>query len=131
MISVPVFNNFDLIRILSTWARVVTTSHNNVEREQTESATVDAAIATNTTLDSSTRIVSASVTGLTITLPVASSALIGKKWTVILAANGYVDVTVSGSDTFVLPETDSTIRLDIKGSSLTLCCLSASTWGIV
>lgn len=83
------------------------------------------------TLDESSHCASVSVSGLTLTMPPASERLIGQDWTVHLAVAGYVDITVSGSDTFILPEADDTIRLDTKGTSVTLRCLSSTTWGIV
>lgn len=75
--------------------------------------------------------VNAVVTGLIVTLPAASTDRVGHTWTVILGVSGYVDVTVAGSDTFNLPTTDTTIRLDNKGASVTLRCISATSWSIV
>lgn len=87
-------------------------------------------VSANTTLDDTYRTVYVTATGKTITLPAASSARIGHDWTVILATDGYTDVARNGSDTLTLPEISSTIRLDQKGTSVTLRCLTASSWGI-
>lgn len=71
------------------------------------------------------------VTGLTITLPPASSNIIGDEWTIILGVAGIVTIIPSGSDTINLPTTDNSITMTNKGASVTLRCLSATTWGIV
>lgn len=86
--------------------------------------------AVNITLDDTRRTVLMTATGKTVTLPAASTARIGKDWTVILGADGYTDITRAGSDTLTLPTNDTTIRLDNKGASVTLRCLTASSWGI-
>lgn len=72
----------------------------------------------------------ATVSGLTMTLPPASAERYGRDWTVLLAAAGWVDVTVSGTDVLILPVVDDTIRLTVKGSSVTLRCVSSNSWGI-
>ncbi len=87
--------------------------------------------AVNYSLVDTYRTVYVTATGKTITLPAASTVRIGSKWTIILATTGYVDITRAGSDTITLPTTDTTIRLTNKGASVTLCCLTASSWGIV
>lgn len=87
-------------------------------------------VSANTSLDDTHRTIFVTATGKTITLPAASAARIGKDWTVILATDGYTDIARNGSDTLTLPETSSTIRLDQKGTSVTLRCLTASSWGI-
>ena len=86
--------------------------------------------AVNITLDDTRRTVLMTATGKTVTLPAASAARIGKDWTVILGVEGYTDITRAGSDTLTLPTNDTTIRLDNKGASVTLRCLTASSWGI-
>lgn len=88
-------------------------------------------VTSNTTLDTEYGTIYVTVSGKTITLPPASTDIIGESWTIILATIGWVDITVSGSDTIVLPVVDDTIRLDVKGSSITLRCLTATSWGIV
>lgn len=72
----------------------------------------------------------ATVSGLTMTLPLASAARYGRDWTVILGTAGWVDMTVSGDDVLILPVVDDTIRLTVKGSSVTLRCVSSNSWGI-
>lgn len=86
--------------------------------------------AVNIALDDTRRTVLMTATGKTVTLPAASASRIGKDWTVILGAAGYTDITRAGSDTLTLPTNDTTIRLDNKGASITLRCLTASSWGI-
>lgn len=89
-----------------------------------------ASSAVNIALDDTRRTVLMTATGKTVTLPAASAARIGKDWTVILGVDGYTDITRAGSDTLTLPANDTTIRLDNKGASVTLRCLTASSWGI-
>lgn len=89
-----------------------------------------ASVAANTTLDDTYRTVYVTATGKVITLPAASAARIGKDWTVILGTTGYTDIVRAGSDTLTLPTNDTTIRIDNKGASITLRCLTASSWGI-
>lgn len=84
----------------------------------------------NTTLTEQHGTVVVEVSGLTITLPAASAARYGREWTVILGVVGWVDITTSNGDTIVIPVDDDTIRLTIKGASLTLRCVSANSWGI-
>lgn len=86
--------------------------------------------AVNIALDDTRRTVLMTATGKTVTLPAASAARIGKDWTVILGVAGYTDIASAGSDTLTLPTNDTTIRLDNKGASITLRCLTASSWGI-
>lgn len=93
--------------------------------------TVASSISVSTTLSFATRTVSVTTSGKTISLPGASESIVGQDWTIHLGVGGYVDIKATGSDTFVLPEADSTIRLDVKGSSVTLRCMTTSTWGIV
>lgn len=86
--------------------------------------------AVNVTLDDTLRTVLMTATGKTVALPAASSARIGHDWTVILGVAGYTDITRAGADTLTLPTNDTTIRLDNKGASITLRCLTSSSWGI-
>jgi len=87
-------------------------------------------VAVNTAMDDTNRTVLVTASAKTITLPAASADRIGKDWTVILGTAGYVDIARAGSDTLTLPETEITIRLDNKGASVTLRCLTASSWGL-
>lgn len=86
--------------------------------------------AVNISLDDTRRTVLMTASGKTVTLPAASAARIGKDWTVILGIAGYTDIARAGADTLTLPTNDTTIRLDNKGASITLRCLTASSWGI-
>jgi hypothetical protein len=87
-------------------------------------------VSANTALDDTVRTVLVTATGKTITLPAASADRIGKDWTVILGTTGYTDITRAGSDTLTLPEVSTTIRLRTKGASVTMRCLTATSWGI-
>lgn len=88
-------------------------------------------VAVNTTLDDTYQTVLVTASGKTITLPAASTARIGKVWTVILGTLGYTDIVRAGSDTLTLPVTDTRIRINNKGASVSLKCLTATSWGIV
>ena len=88
-------------------------------------------LSANTNLSDAHKTVYVTATGKTITLPACSSARIGHDWTIILATTGYVDITRAGSDTIILPTNDTTIRLRTKGASLTVRCLTSSSWGII
>ena len=71
------------------------------------------------------------VSGLTLSLPSASAARIGYTWTVVLAVAGDVTVAPQGTDTLLLPTTDTSITFYDRGSSLSFRCLTATSWGIV
>lgn len=88
-------------------------------------------ISTNSTLSDSYDTAIIITSGLTIALPPANSFRIGYSWTIIFAAVGWVDITVTGGDSINLPTSDNKIRLTNKGASITLKCLSANSWGIV
>jgi hypothetical protein len=88
-------------------------------------------VAISSALTNLTRSVLVTATGTTQTLPAASAAIIGGTWTVSLGALGYVDITVTGADTFNLPTSDTTIRLTSKGDSVSIRCTSATQWSIV
>ena len=92
---------------------------------------VSSGVSISTSLTNAKRTISVTTSGLTITLPAASAEIIGQNWTVHLGVVGYVNIAVAGADVFVLPTTETTIRLDVKGSSVTLRCLTTNSWGIV
>lgn len=104
------------------------TSSEYTELQRSDNVT---SVSANTTLDDTYQTVLVTATGKTITLPAASTARIGKIWTVILGTTGYTNITRSGSDTLNLPTTETTIRLTNKGASVSLKCLTSSSWGIV
>ncbi len=89
-----------------------------------------ASVSLDTSLDDTYSTVVVSTTAKVITLPAASTARIGKSWTVVLGVSGYCDIETAGADTLTLPTNDTIIRLNNKGASVTLRCLSASSWGI-
>lgn len=93
--------------------------------------TTPTSVAVNTSLTDAIRSVFVTATGKTMTLPAAATIRIGLDWSVVLGTIGYVDIVPAGSDTFILPDGETAIRLDQKGAFLTLRCLSATTWGIV
>jgi hypothetical protein len=90
-----------------------------------------ATTAVDLTLDDTYQTVTVTATAKTITLPACSTARIGKVWTVIQDTVGYVDIVRAGSDTIILPTVDTTIRTTTKGATVSLKCLSASTWGLI
>jgi hypothetical protein len=75
----------------------------------------------------------ATVTGLTVTLPKASAAILGRVWTTTLAAVGQVTIVTTAGDTFPTPATDveTTVILNRRGSTVDLRCTSANTWSFV
>lgn len=97
--------------------------------EAGRAASVDV-VAADTALTDDMRTVVVTASGKTVTLPAASAARVGKDWTVILGTVGYVTVARAGSDTLTLPVTATTIRIRTKGASLTMRCLTATSWGI-
>jgi hypothetical protein len=89
-------------------------------------------VSVSTALDDTHRTVLVDTSGVTVTLPAASSARIGQDWTVAFTGTGYVDVAAAGSDDIVIEDTSTeTIRLDEKGASLTVRCATATSWVIV
>ena len=94
--------------------------------------TVDS-VSTSTTLDDDNGTVIVSADGQTITLPAASTARIGKDWTIIFATTGTCTVACAGSDTFpaVTSANETTLTMTGRGDSVTFQCTSASTWGVV
>jgi hypothetical protein len=72
-------------------------------------------------------------TGQTMTLPAASTARIGKIWTVNFSAEGTLTVQRTGSDTIMTPDsaTDTSVSVGTRGASIDFECASATTWVIV
>lgn len=99
--------------------------HAELQRDSVSIVTVD------TALDDTYKTVLVSVTAKVITLPAASASRIGKEWTIVLGTIGYCDIAAAGSDTLTLPTNDTIIRLNNKGASVSLRCLSSTSWGIV
>lgn len=90
-------------------------------------------ISGNTTLTDLHGTVVVTVDGLTITLPAASTARIGRMWTVIFATTGTCTVNCAGSDSFpaVTSATETSYVMVSRGSSVVFQCTSATTWGVV
>lgn len=88
-------------------------------------------VSANTTYDDSYYTVLVTATAKVMTLPAASTARIGKTWTTILGTDGYVDIVPNGTDVITLPNNDTDIRITTKGGSVSLKCLTATTWGII
>lgn len=90
-------------------------------------------VTTSTSMDDTSGFYVVTTTGLTLTLPAASTARIGKEWTVNLSVAGLVTVQRAGSDTImtVTSATDTSVIINTRGDSLTFKCASASTWVIV
>ena len=93
--------------------------------------TLTISTAVNKTLDTNHFTVYTTAASITITLPAASTDIVGKTWAVVLSVTGPVVITPSGSDVILLPTSDTTVTLYNKGDSLLFRCLSATTWGIV
>lgn len=93
-----------------------------------QSAILTTAIDATLDDDAYTCIVTASAK--VITLPEAIASRIGRSWTIIQNCNGYVDITPDVTDVMLLPGGSDTIRLDQIGSTLTVKCVSATTWVI-
>ncbi len=111
-----------------------TGQHYHLTQGQYNSVTANLAVtsvAVDTSMTETYHTYVVTATGKTLTLPAASSGRIGSEWTIVLATDGYVDITRAGSDTIVLPVTDTTIRLDTKGTSVTLRCYTATSWIII
>jgi hypothetical protein len=141
-----------LSRLLNTgsipWSALdfTSSSHNNIVTAQGGSATERyhllasehaeiqrsdnvASIAADTTLGDTHRTALVTESGTTITLPAASSARIGRDWTVALTVAGYATVRPGGSDELVLE--DSPIVIEDAGTNVTLRCISVGSWVLV
>lgn len=90
-------------------------------------------VTTSTTLDDDKHTVSVSTSGLTITLPAASTGRMGQDWTVHLGVAGTVTIACAGSDTVCTSSsaTDTSVQITTLGDSLTFRCLTATSWIIV
>lgn len=99
--------------------------------QPTQDAPAIKTVAISSQLGGQVRTIVVAASGTVQTLPAASNSQVGDEYTVILATAGFVDVTRSGADTINLPVADTAIRLNQKGASVTLRCLTNSSWGIV
>lgn len=88
-------------------------------------------VTTSQQLDHSGYIAYVTVDALTVTLPAASTEIIGLEWTVLLGIAGSVTIQPDGTDVIILPTTDTTVSLYQEGDSVTFQCLDATTWGLV
>lgn len=86
-------------------------------------------ISANKTFAWDESMISASVTGLTVTLPKATVG--GPDRTVSLGTTGSVTIAPGGSDVILLPTTDTTVTLYNKGDSLTFRPVNSTTWVMV
>ena len=87
--------------------------------------------AINLSLSDSAYSVLTTASAITITLPAASTARIGISWSITLGVSGYVDIARAGTDTIYLPTNDTTIRITNKGASVTLRCMTATSWSLI
>jgi len=115
-----------LLRVLTQYFTA-----NAIETDYRANRSLPAQVSASTQMGDDEHSFVALVSGLTMTLPPASSDRYGRDWTVSLGVAGWTDITVSAGDSLILPGVDDTIRLDIKGSSVTLRCMSGNSWGIV
>jgi hypothetical protein len=90
-------------------------------------------VSTSTALGDDDKTTLVTVTGLTITLPAASAARVGFAWSIILTTLGYTTIVVAGADTIVTADsaTDTSVRVEERGTTLNFRCTSVSTWSIV
>jgi hypothetical protein len=90
-------------------------------------------VAVNTTLDDTYQTTVVTASGKTVTLPAASTARIGKTWTIEFATTGTCTVVTSGSDSFPAPTsaTETTLIMTQRGQSVSFRCMSSTTWGLV
>ena len=95
------------------------------------SLTAVAFTAVNYSLTDAVRTLVVTASGKTVTMPAAAVGIVGHEWTVVLSVAGWCDIDCAGADTFIVDPTSATIRLDNKGASVTLRCVSASQWVIV
>lgn len=72
-----------------------------------------------------------SATGKTVTLPKGVASIIGRVWSITLAAAGSVTIETSPGDTVPTPAdpAETTIILDRRGSTVAMRCTSETTWG--
>jgi hypothetical protein len=88
-------------------------------------------VAVDTTLSDTAYTVLVTASAKTITLPTATSARLGRSWTVVQNCTGYVDVAPDVTDEIILAGGSDTIRLTQIGSNVTLRCVSSTQWVIV
>ena len=121
-------NNLTAIQGGTTGEYYHITSAQKTELDRDDNVTT---VSVNTTLSDANQTIIVDTTAKVITLPAASTARIGKVWTVILGTMGYTTIQRNGSDSINLPITSTSIRLRNKGASVSFKCLTATSWGIV
>ena len=134
-----IFNNSNDVTITSSIDSIIqpvnscaeNSIHELIVQPSNENKNYVLMVSVNTQMSYQNRTLMATASGITLTLPKASQSNIGEEWTIILGANGYVDISASGADTINLPTSDTTIRIDNKGASVTLRMVSSTAWGIV
>jgi hypothetical protein len=70
-------------------------------------------------------------TGKTVTLPKCSNEIIGRVWSITLAATGDVTISTFAGDTVPTPATpaETSVILNRRGSTVAMRCTSSNTWG--
>lgn len=103
------------------------------EQSAISTSTSVTSTAVDLTLTTAHNTVYVTASGKTITLPAASTANIGRIWTVNFSTTGTLTIQRQGSDTIMTPTsaTDTSISVTERGTSITLKCVSASTWIII
>ena len=83
------------------------------------------------TEDQTTAIVTTS--GLTLTLPKCTNALVGTSWRVNLSVAGTCLVQVTSTDTIMTvgSASDTSVLLNLRGMTLEFLCATADTWVII
>ena len=90
-----------------------------------------AEITTNTTLTETNATVFVTVSGVTVQLPQATIALVGKEFTVSLCDVGYCDVTTTSPDLIWFDTLENAVRLNMQGQSMTFKVLEVGKWGVI
>ena len=105
------------------------------QAEQTDLAAQNNVVSTaiDYTLITTDNTVYVTATGKTITLPAASTAHIGRSWTINFSTTGTLTIQRQGSDTIMTPTnaTETSITVTERGTSIELKCNTATTWIIV
>ncbi len=71
-------------------------------------------------------------TGQTITLPAASTEYAGLVWHITFYTDGVLTISAAGADTIMTPDgSDTSILVNVRGTTISLMCNSATTWVLV
>ena len=99
--------------------------------EHAQAAYSVTSIAADATLTDAQHCVLVTASGCEITLPAASADRVGGTWTVALGVPGWTEISAAGSDVILLDGASDSITLDQRGTSVSLRCVTATSWVIV